>query len=138
MKMSVGNVDHFPDELGPLVDGDYLFICNQVETKTAKDGRSFLKVSGQFETGPVARDRQGNDIDYTGRPFSFTMFLPPYDEQYRESNERRFKAFLTSGNIPWDDDGFDTDDLIGARFGLALGQQKNSDYKEVKKFFVPA
>lgn len=139
MKQYLPNIDDFPDAPDPLVDGDYVFESERHEEKTAKDGRTYFKITGRFVNGPAANKQNGEPIDYEGRPFSFVVWPPDAsaDGDFYESKARKFKEFLKAGNIPWDEEGYDDEDFDNATFGLTLGQQKNSDYKEVKRFFEP-
>jgi hypothetical protein len=138
-KMFMPNIDDFPDAPDALVPGDYVIRVTAYELKTASDGRSFFKLSGSLESGPLAHSKSGDPIDYAGRPYSFTVW-PPSDHDppdYADGVKRKFKAFMVAGNVPWDDEGFDPDDFVGCTWGIVLGpQKKNPDFMEVKKFFA--
>lgn len=139
MRQYLPNIDDFQDAPDPLVNGDYQFHTSRHELKTAKDSRQFYKISGELVSGPAFTKPDGTQAEYSGRPFSFNLWIPNRElEKYPESTERTFKQFLTAGNVPWDEQGYDDDDFDELDIGITLGDQKNSDYKEVKRFFALA
>ena len=136
-KMILHNIDDFEDAPAPIIDGDYTWECTAYEQAFDKNGSLYFKLSGKFLEGPVATDSKGNAINYEGRDYTVLIFVPDEDamsEVRLRITQAQFKAFMVSGNIPWDNEGYDPDDFVSSVFRMRIGKRKDSDFTEVKRW----
>jgi len=137
MRMRMPGIDSFPEAPESFIPGRYLFQIKGYEFATSKDARTYVKVTMLIEEGPTKTASNGEQVDYEGREFTHLFWeIPEYGEDWKiEQAQRQAGNFLTSFEIPFDEDGFDWDDTIGARAWAQLGPQKrNPEMMEVKRF----
>lgn len=134
MKMYMPGIDEFPEAPTGFKPGRYHMRYTAVEQSTAKDGRTFFKVKASIVEGPSVADDKGNAIDYAGREFTLMVWPPDAADRFPDSSKQKFRNFLEESGIPWDDEGYDPDDFIGAEAWVTLAPQKNSDMMDVKRY----
>lgn len=135
MKMRMPGIDDFPQAPSGYKPGKYQMRYESYEQATAKDGRTFFKVKASIVEGPAVMDDSGNPIDYAGREFTLMVWPPDENDRYPESSKSKFRNFLEESGIPWDDEGFDPEDFIGAEAIVTLAPQKNNpDMMDVKRY----
>lgn len=139
MKMRMPGIDEFPQAPEGFKPGQYHMRYESYEQNTAKDGRTFFNIKATIVEGPQATDTAGNQIDWSGRQFTLIVFVP--DETIQtidwqlERSKQEFRNFLEESGIPWDDEGFDPEDFVGAEAIVTLGpDRKNPDMMRVKRY----
>lgn len=103
----------------PLPEGEYDLTIKNAEVKTSKKGKNMVQVLLICD-----------DPDFkNSQPISHFIMLPEKDDEYRDLHLRNMKRFLTLFNVPFEDNGFDTDDLVGqsAKCHVTLQARKGPD-----------
>lgn len=106
----------------PLPEGEYELTIKSAEPKTSKKGKNMIQVL-LVTTDPEYRNAS---------PINHYIMLPEKDDEYRDMHLRNMKRFLVAFGVAFEDNGFDTDDLIGqtATVGVGLQAMKDRDTGE--------
>lgn len=136
MKMYMPGIDDFPTAPAGFTPGKYHMRYKSYEQSTAKDSRTFFKIKADILDGPVGHNAKGEPIDYTGREFTLIVWIPNEQlDRFYETSKSKFRNFLEESGIPWDDEGYDPDDFVGAESLITLAPQKNNpEMMDVKHY----
>jgi len=135
MKMRMPGIDDFPSAPESYVPGDYMMEIKSYEQSTAKDGRTFFKVTTTILEGPTATNKAGETVSFEGRDFTLIVWPPDANDRFPDTSKAKFRAFLEEFGIPWDEEGYDPDDFVGTQAWVTLGPQKNNpEMMEAKRY----
>lgn len=130
----IADAEVAPDK-GAYVAGDYDFeITEATIDSSQRTGRECLKLDLDILDGPA--DGSGQPV--SGRPFTYRVWLamPSDDPTKADTMRGMLKGFFEKVGVPYDNEGFDTDDLPGLTFRAKLAPQKsNPDYLEIKRVY---
>jgi hypothetical protein len=122
-------IDSYSDGPKPYIDGRYEAEIVGIEYgKGSTSGRPYFQVNMALIQGP--------EEGYEGRDFNQRLYAPqPGDaENTADMFGGRIKQFTQATGIEVDGNRFDPEDAIGLTVNIVLGKQRNSDFKEVKRW----
>ncbi len=101
-------------ETQPVEEGQYPLVIAYVEEKESKAGSPMIVVGHEIEGEPNA------DMVY------HYIVLPTEEDEPKTRNFKllNLKRYLTLAGIPFDDSGFDTDELLGTQFEGYLAKEE--------------
>lgn len=105
----------------PIPVGKYKFRVDLVEETQSKSGKPMLKLKHVVAEG-----------DHMGRVL-FDNLVLPNDQQSADANQlatSRVKRFLNALGIVVENDGFNTDDIMGKEFIGVVAIKSDKDYPE--------
>jgi hypothetical protein len=135
MKMYMPGIDEFPQAPSGFVAGKYHMRYESYAQETAKDGRTYFKIKASIVEGPSVTDDAGNPVEYAGREFTLMVWPPSENDRFPDTSKSKFRNFLEESGIPWDEEGYDPDDFIGAEAMVTLApDKKNPDMMQPKRY----
>lgn len=127
-----------------LSPATYQARIKHAEPKTSRKGTNGVFMVFEVVDGPEQTwvDSQGNDHseDAAGREFILTFWLPHsgMSKRGQEMMGERIEQLATAADVSIQDEGFDTEDLIGKEIMISIGNEKNDQTGEVREEFKSA
>lgn len=115
---------------GELVpNGEYELVIAKAEDKPSKKGNPMTRIVIRIEDAPVSNPA----------PVMYYMnhLTPDLPSDQRQMRSLEIKRFLTLFRVPFGDEGFETEDLVGSRARALVEQEQGEDGQMRHRLILP-
>jgi hypothetical protein len=129
--------DYVKPALNP---GTYRVEVKHAEPKTSRKGTKGIFSAFEVLEGPEQVKPDGETEDCEGREFVLSFWFPHsgMTQRGQQMMGERIEQFVNACGADIEDEGFDTDDLVGAQLWISLDNETNEQTNEVRESFKRA